>query len=62
MSESEKRHDMLEELEVLTRKMEVPDYRRTDYRWLSKNLAARNSAKTGFDEAMVIIRELVRMG
>jgi hypothetical protein len=62
MSESEKRQDMLEQLGELTRKMDVPDYRRTDYRWLAKNLAARNSAKTGFDKAMTIIQELVRMG
>lgn len=62
MTESEKRQDMLEQLGGITKKMDVPDYRRTDYRWLQRNLASRNSDKPGFDKAMVIIHELVRMG
>lgn len=60
----------LEELELklgsLLKKMDIPDYRKNiqtihNYRWLEANLKKRNSEKGGFDEAMVILAELVEI-
>lgn len=62
LENSDIREEMLQELGSLTSKMDVPDYRRQDYRWLAKHLPDRNSTKQGFGRAMGIVAELVRMG
>lgn len=53
---------MIEELERITKKMDVPPYRRTNVRWLERNLAIRNAGKPEFDRAMQIIGELLQNG
>ena len=53
---------MLDELERITAKLDVPFYRRRNVRWLERNLAIRNSGKPGFDRAMEIIGELLQHG
>jgi hypothetical protein len=54
--------DLLDELEQITRKLDVPLYRRRNVRWLERNLAIRNSGKPGFDRALEIIGELLQNG
>ena len=53
---------LLERLGELTKKMDVPVFRRTQPKWLSRNLSIRNSKHPNHDEAIVIIKELLRRG
>lgn len=50
------------ELEKLTRKMNVPEFRRTSIPWLSRNLAIQNSKHPDFERASGLVSELARMG
>lgn len=49
-------------LESLTKKMDVPIFRRQDVRWLVKNLEKRNSSHENFNEAMRIVQNLNNIG
>lgn len=62
LDNSDLREAMLEELSHLTSKMDVPDYRRQDFRWLAKHLPERNSNVPGFGSAMGLVAELIRIG
>jgi hypothetical protein len=53
---------LLEKLGDLTKKMEIPVFRRQNPRWLSRNLSVRNSKHPNHEEAMVIVKELLRRG
>lgn len=52
----------LEELEAITRKMDVPEFRRRKVAWLERNLCVRNAQHPRYDEAMELIRALVKQG
>lgn len=52
----------LEELESLTRKMDVPESRQRSVLWLQRNLAVRNSGHKNFQAAKNIVEELCAMG
>lgn len=42
------------------REMDVPEMRRTDFRWLLRNLAIRNSGHPNFPRVMARVKELCR--
>jgi hypothetical protein len=52
----------LEELEQLTRTMDVPVYRRNNVAWLNKSLAVKNKSHANFEKAMGLIKELLSHG
>lgn len=54
--------ELLQELERLTSKMDVPTYRRRNVRWLERNLALRNADRPEFQRAKEIIGELLQNG
>lgn len=39
--------------------MDVPEWKRTNAKWLSENLAKRNANHSDFDKAMKIISEIL---
>lgn len=45
-----------DKLKILLDDMIVPNERKSDIRWLAKNLAIRNSEHPNFSEAMKIIK------
>ena len=47
-------------LERILETMDVPEARKDDMRWLSRNLAIRNSEHSQFDEASSLIKKLLR--
>ena len=47
-------------LDVLIENMDVPEMRRNDLNWLSRNLAIRNSDNPGFELAETLIKSLRR--
>jgi hypothetical protein len=49
---------MLNELEKLTGKMDVPSFRTRSVSWLGKNLAKRNQSHPNFARAMQLIETL----
>ena len=53
------------ELSGLIKKFDIPDHRKTcdtvhNYKWLHKNIAARNSGHKNFARAMEILEILVK--
>lgn len=48
-------------LEILSR-MDVPEQRKMDFRWLNRNLAIRNSSHPDFPEAVSIIKKMLIAG
>jgi len=54
--------DMLDELEKLTTQMDVPEFRRRKVAWLSRNLVIRNSNHPNYEEAMTLIKSLIKQG
>lgn len=44
----------------LTKRMDVPDWKRTNVKWLKANLAKRNSDHSLFDQAMILIDEILQ--
>ena len=52
----------MDKLQELIEDMEVPDFRRTDLGWLSRNLGIWNHKHPNFKEAMGLIKELMRNG
>ena len=53
--ESRKKLDILNQI-LMT--MDIPSARKTDPRWLMRNLAVRNSDNPNFKEAISLIKEL----
>lgn len=51
---------MREELHELLDRMDVPEQRKDDLRWLVRNLAVRNGKHPDFPEAQQLIRQLLR--
>lgn len=49
----------MNELLIILDTMDVPQLRKKDLRWLSRNLAIRNRDHPQFPQAMKIIRELL---
>ena len=48
------------ELDDILSRMQVPEQRRKDLRWLNRNLAFRNSEHGEFDRACELIKQLMR--
>lgn len=53
------------ELSAIIRKFDIPEHRKNyltihNYRWLYKNIGARNSDKDGFKRAMEILEILIK--
>jgi len=53
---------LFEKLEKITKKMDVPDYKRINIDWLQKNLGKRNKNHPQYDEAIKIVEELASKG
>jgi len=51
-----------DELEALTKRMDVPDFRRVNIGWLYKNLKKRNQNHEDFEKAMEIVQRLRKAG
>lgn len=47
-----------ERFQILTADMDIPEMRRRDYRWLSRNLSIRNQDHPNFREAYKLLRHL----
>lgn len=52
----------LEKLESLTKRMDVPDFKRRNVYWLRKHLAVRNDKHPNFQETITLINELANKG
>ena len=46
-------------LKLILDKMDVPEKRKTDWGWLSRNLGVRNKEHPDFERAMQIIKSLL---
>ena len=53
---------MVAELEKLTSKMDVPEFRRRNAAWLSRNMAARNANHPNYPRAREIVVTLISNG
>lgn len=53
---------LLDELETVVKAMEVPEFRRRNPGWLSKNLKVRNEEHPAFPKAQQLIRTLLQNG
>jgi hypothetical protein len=49
-----------ERLSKLLNDMDVPEQRKTDFRWLNRNLGIRNSEHPNFRESMNIIQKFLK--
>ena len=49
--------ELVMSLKTLLDKMDVPEQRKTDFAWLLRNLAIRNSNHPDFQEAINLIKE-----
>lgn len=56
------KEQLLLRLYELTSKMDVPDHKRRNPKWLVKNLAARNAHHDNFKEALMIATTLYNNG
>lgn len=52
--------DDLRKLSAILATMDIPDGRRTDLRWLQRNIVFRNGDHDRLAEALTLIRRLVR--
>lgn len=57
-----KLNELLDNLENITKEMDVPVYRRRSVSWLHKNLSVKNKLHPLFYKAMTIINELLENG
>ncbi len=53
---------LLAQLANLTVDMDIPKFRKTDIKWLQRNLGIRNAGHENFEKAIEIITKLARMG
>lgn len=54
---------MVEDKELfasLIKDMDVPEFRRTDYHWLSRNLFVRNSEHPNFKQAIEVLKKILK--
>ncbi len=59
---SAKISELKDRLERLTKVMDVPCFRYSSIKWLSKNLEARNANHPNFREAKLLVDELSKLG
>lgn len=52
----------LDQLEEITKNMDIPAFRRRKVRWLSRNMGIRNSDHPQFAEAQALVKELIKQG
>lgn len=52
--------DLIKQLRSLTSDMVIPSLRKSDFRWLQRNLASRNKSHPNFEVAKKIIRLILR--
>lgn len=53
---------LLVKLNSLLKGMDIPSFRREDPKWLLRNLGTRNLTHPNYEEAIGLIKQLVRMG
>jgi len=53
---------MLDDLEKITRKMDVPSFRRRSVKWLERHLYFRNVGHPRYTEAKALIQSLLKKG
>lgn len=53
---------LLRKLAALTSTMDVPDHKRSNPKWLVKNLSARNKNHANYKEALMIATDLYNNG
>lgn len=54
--------EKLDELEEITKTMDVPEFRRRKVAWLSRNMMIRNGDHPRFKEAKELITTLMKKG
>jgi hypothetical protein len=47
-------------LQNILNNMDVPENRRTDLNWLNRNLGIKNNEKPGYEEAMRLIKTMLK--
>lgn len=52
--------ELLTKLDKLTKDMILPDLRRSDVRWLSRNMIVYNENHPNFKEAFEIVKKLLK--
>ena len=53
---------MLDDLENITKKMEIPSFRRRSVKWLERHLYFRNVSHPRYEEAKALIKLLLKKG
>lgn len=53
---------LIAQLRNLTNNMDVPAFRKTNVRWLLKNLMIRNSEHPDFNKTIELLQKLNKMG
>jgi len=56
------KNEMLDKLEIMLKGMDVPDHKRRNPGWLSKNLFHRNSEHPNFHKVQDIVSQLLSKG
>lgn len=54
--------ELMSQLENITKKMDIPEFRRKKVVWLHKNMATKNKEHPQYEEAMQIIDILMSRG
>lgn len=54
--------DLKDQLEKLTKVMDVPCFRYSSIRWLNKNLKIRNANHVNYPAAQALLDELTKLG
>ena len=54
--------ELLSKLKSLTKTMDIPTFRQDRPHWLSRNMGIRNSEHPNYEEAMEIVKTLVKKG
>lgn len=52
--------ELWDELKVILDTMDIPALRRNDILWMSRNLQFKNKEHADFDQAMLLIRLLIK--
>ena len=53
---------LIERLHDILNTMDVPHNRRLDYNWLARNLGVRNSSHPLYNDAIALIKQILRGG
>jgi hypothetical protein len=59
--DNQSKDDLMSQLESLTKEMNVPEFRKTDFRWLLRNAAINNSENQNLEQVILICKSLARM-